>query len=249
MAPVGRDRVEGEPVSREAVLVVEEEPRIAEHEIGAARSEHLVRVVPGEGANGLVEDERAVGSLQAVREDELPLRLHRARAIEEDVEVRRQTRAGHRHVVRVAQEREEIGVPDRSSQVVERRRRRQVRRHHDRVALVRRADDLAELARVLRLARHARGPDASSRSSTYDTGSIARPRASCETPSSSTALPKQSTGCEKRTTQRGVEPEELVQERRDPRHLRRLVVLDDVAGLSFFGEEVVDEGLGLERKR
>ena len=77
----------------------------------------------------------------------------------------------------------------------------------------------------------------------------ARPRASCDTPSSSTALPKQSSGCEKRITHAGVEPEELVHERATRDDARRLVVLDDVAGLALLLEEVVDERLGLEREQ
>ena len=45
---------------------------------------------------------------------------------------------------------------------------------------------------------------------------------------------------------RRVEPEELLHERGDAPDLRGLVVLDDVAGLPFFLQEVVDERLGLE---
>src|SRR5579862_9847184 len=99
MAAVGCNRIEGEPVSRETILVVEEEARITEDEIGPAGGENFVRVVAGKCPDRLIEHVRAIGTLEAVSEDELPLRLHRARAVDEDVEVCRQLGAWNGDIV------------------------------------------------------------------------------------------------------------------------------------------------------
>ncbi len=69
-----RTRVErdAEPMRREAVLVIEDEPRVGEEELVAARNQHGRRVIPAECAKGLVENLTAAGADEVRAEDDAP---------------------------------------------------------------------------------------------------------------------------------------------------------------------------------
>src|SRR4051794_39441218 len=94
-----RDGVEGETVGRKPVLVVKKQSRIAEYELLAARSEDLVRVVPGEGPQRVVDNRIPPFSLHRRRDDDFALRLEPVQALDEDVDVFRQLCARDRDVV------------------------------------------------------------------------------------------------------------------------------------------------------
>ena len=171
---------------------------------------------------------------------------------------RRARRASAHDVARelVARDDDDVALPEHgeevrrrrgAAQALEARRGDDVRRHDDRVLARTLADLLAELARVLRVARRDRASPCRRRPSR---SSPDRPRGRGgrgSGRSSSTALPNGSIGSPKRITTAPSHAEELAHERGDAADARRLVVLDDEAPLARLREEVVDQRLGLER--
>ena len=152
---LGGDRVEGQPVGGEAVLVIEEEARVAKDELAAARREHLAAC--GSRRTRAARRRRSASPrlpLQGRRDDDLALVLERPQTRASITSTSSASSArGHGDVVAMAQHGEEVGLADRAPEPLERARRDDVRRHDDRVALEGVDDALAELARVLGVAR------------------------------------------------------------------------------------------------
>ena len=170
-------------------------------------------MVTRERAERVVEDGVAALPLHRRRDHDFPVLFHPAELRDEEIDVLGELGSRHGDVVAVPQNREQVRRflrAHRAPEPLERAGSDRVGRHDDGVALERVDDLLAELARVLGVANaierrlSALRPD--------DVGlaaSTARPRASWLTPSSSTKLPKQSSGRENRITHAPSRPSSL----------------------------------------
>ena len=133
----------------------------------------------------------------------------------------------------------------RAAQLVHQHRRDHVRRQHDGVPQVRIADRVAELTRVLGVAIGIDDDLAGAALHVRDRVDYAAmrvERASLVVD----AIAERVERLAEAHDHAAVVAQQLVDERRDLLDARRLVVLDDVAGLAGFLQKVLDERLGLE---
>ena len=211
-------------------------------------------MVAAERAERLVEDLPPGRARQPRPEDDAAARLELARPVAQALDPIGQLASRDTTTSSLrAQHREDVGVPallaHRLAQLLERARGDQVRRHGHRVrAGTTSTIDLAELARVLRVARGvvtdaALGVGQVRQRVDHVAARVARHAVLVDLVAEAVErLPEADDAA-------GVEAEELAHEGGDAPGPRRLVVLDDVAVLALLLEEVVDERLGLEREQ